>query len=98
MLHVSNETTEALADMVKQASEAYDQMCQDRHDMGAEKYGPVKFMEIDSIEMALEEIADLGNYARYTWIKLHMIQAAVANIELPVTPTPMAFFPAHEKE
>lgn len=45
--------------------------------MGAEKYGPVKFMEIDSVEMAIEELADLANYVLYTYVKLRMLQDAL---------------------
>jgi len=56
------------------ANLAFENMVQDRHDMGAEKYGPVKFLELDSIQMALEEVADLANYARYTFIKLWLLQ------------------------
>jgi len=63
---------------VERASESFDQLTMARHEMGAETYGPVKFMEIDSIEMALEEIADLANYARYTFIKLYLVQQAMA--------------------
>jgi hypothetical protein len=46
--------------------------------MGAEKYGPVKFLEVDSLEMAMEEVIDLGNYARYTFIKLYLLQKALS--------------------
>lgn len=49
-------------------------MCQQRHEMGAEKYGPVKFLSIDSLQMALEEVVDLANYAMYTYIKLRILQ------------------------
>lgn len=64
----------------EQWSKEYDQMCQDRHDMGKEKYGPVKFLEVDSIEMALEEITDMSNYLRYTFIKLKQLQFAIASM------------------
>lgn len=55
----------------------FDEMCQARHAMGAEKYGPVNFMKVDSIEMALEELADLANYTRYTFIKLRLLQNGI---------------------
>lgn len=60
------------------ANERFDEMTQTRHEAGAEKYGPFKFFEVDSIEMALEELADLANYVRYTFIKLHMLREQVA--------------------
>jgi hypothetical protein len=58
-------------------SEEFNTVCQLRHDMGAKKYGPVNFLEVDSIEMAIEEVIDLANYARYTFIKLRLIQEAL---------------------
>jgi len=62
------------AEEVHEANEAFDQMCSDRHLMGEEKYGPVKFLDVDTIEMAMEEITDLSNYARYTFIKLWLLR------------------------
>lgn len=49
-------------------------MCQQRHEMGAVKYGPVNFLKIDSLQMAIEEVVDLANYAMYTYIKLRILQ------------------------
>ena len=68
------EPNEVGVDALSVASDAFDAMVRDRHLMGAEKYGPVKFLEIDSVEMALEEVADLANYARYTFIKLWLLR------------------------
>lgn len=59
---------------IEAASIAFDEYVQHRHTMGGEKYGPVRFLEIDSIEMALEELADLANYTRYTFIKLWLLR------------------------
>jgi hypothetical protein len=55
----------------------FDELCAARHQLGAEKYGPGKFLTVDTIEEALSEIADLANYARYTYIKLRMLQEAI---------------------
>lgn len=62
---------------LQEYSNEYDAMTKARHEMGAEKYGPVRFAEVDSLQMAMEEVADLGNYARYTFIKLRMLQDAI---------------------
>jgi hypothetical protein len=62
------------AELIQELSEEFDAMTLARHEMGAEKYGPVRFTEVDSIQMALEEIVDLSNYARYTYIKLRLLQ------------------------
>ena len=69
-----------VTDLVLWANERFDDMIQQRHEMGGTKYGPVAFMEIDSIEMALEEVADLANYARYTWIKLKLLQVNLSQL------------------
>lgn len=58
-------------------SNEFDDMCEARHKMGAQKYGPGKFLTVDTIEEALMEIVDLANYARYTFIKLRMLQEAI---------------------
>lgn len=62
-----------LALQIEQANVAYDEWCQQRHVEGGEKYGPVKFLEINSIEEAMAEVVDLGNYARYTFIRLYLM-------------------------
>ena len=63
--------------IVQDLAEEFDKMCQDRHDAGAEKYGPFKFFGADTLEEAAQELVDLANYARYTFIKLRMIQAQI---------------------
>lgn len=64
----------SLAGEIQDLANEFDVRCQERHEMGAKKYGPVKFLEIDSLEMAIEEIIDLANYARYTFIRLRLMQ------------------------
>lgn len=65
------------------ASERFDDMCQERWTEGAEKYGPLRFLEADTIEMALEELADLSNYARMTFIRLELLRAQLSTIPRP---------------
>jgi hypothetical protein len=65
-------------------SEEFDTVCADRHEMGAEKYGALKFVEKDTFQEMIEEIVDLANYARYTYIKLRMMQDYMAmGVETP---------------
>jgi hypothetical protein len=45
-----------------------------RHTEGANKYGPLKFIGADTLQEALEEVLDLINYARYTAVKIKMLQ------------------------
>jgi hypothetical protein len=59
---------------IQQLSEEFDHLCQARHDGGEETYGPYKFLEVDTVRFAAEELADLSNYSRYLYIKLRLIQ------------------------
>lgn len=67
----------ALVEDIKKASERFDIMCQERHEMGDQEYGPVAFLGNDTLQMAMEEIVDLANYARYTFIKLELLRQKV---------------------
>jgi hypothetical protein len=65
---------EALADKVEAFSGEFDELCIARHDMGEKKYGPGKFLNVDTMDEALMEIVDLANYARYTYVKVRLLQ------------------------
>lgn len=71
-------SAEVLFELVNKLSEDFDRECNERHAMGQEKYGPAKFLEIDSIRAAIEEVVDMSNYARYNYIKLRLIEMYVA--------------------
>jgi hypothetical protein len=74
---IEDKTVVAFEDMISQASAAYDEWCQRRHQEGAEKYGPVKFLEANTFEEAMAEVVDLGNYARYTFIRLYLLNQSM---------------------
>lgn len=61
--------------MLNEFNDNFEDMCRKRHEMGEEKYGAFKFMEVDSLEEAAEELIDLANYARYSFIRIRLIQA-----------------------
>lgn len=63
-----------LTELLQGLSEEFDSRCDQRHKMGAQKYGPGKFLEVDTFEEAMQEIIDLANYARYTYIRLRLLQ------------------------
>jgi len=63
---------EALAD----ADEAFIHGSVARMELGEDKYGPLKFLEIDTVEEAMNEALDLANYARFIYIKLYLLQRA----------------------
>lgn len=66
-----------VGDLIEEYNTEFDVRCQDRHNMGAEKYGADSFVGVDTIEMALAEVVDLANYARYTFIRLRLLQDQV---------------------
>lgn len=76
---------EALGEAIAEASLQFDQMCQDRHNRGAEKYGPLKFLGANTLEEALEELVDLANYARYTFIKIWFLNQQLDQVVVPDT-------------
>jgi hypothetical protein len=70
-----------LPEALEAASLEFDKMCRERWEMGAREYGETSFLnpEVDTLQMAIEEIVDLSNYARMTFMKLRMIQSVITN-------------------
>jgi hypothetical protein len=56
----------------------------ERHETGAIKYGSFKFLGADTLQEALEEILDLINYARYTYVKVRLLQEVIAEEAAPL--------------
>ena len=71
---------ETFAGIIVQISQQFDEDCDRRHKMGGEKYGPGKFLTVDTLQEAIDEVVDLANYARYTYIKLMLLQASLNEI------------------
>lgn len=65
------------AEKLQQFSDEFSDLCQVRHETGAEEYGSVAFMTAPLFSMAAEELADLSNYARYMYVKLRSIEEAL---------------------
>lgn len=66
------------ANLLQQLSDEFDTSCQARHEMGEVKYGAGTFLKTDTLQHALDEVTDLANYARYTYIKLRLMQLGIA--------------------
>lgn len=49
-------------------------------EMGADRYGPYKFLGTDTLQEAMDEVVDLANYARMTYIKLWLLQQEIAKL------------------
>lgn len=41
--------------------------------MGAEKYGEFTWLSNDTLGMLMEELLDVVNYARYTFIRMYLL-------------------------
>lgn len=74
-------TPERLQQLAAEAAEEFDELCKNRHDLGEKKYGPAKFLTVDTLEEALFELADLSNYARYTFVRVRLLQANLEEID-----------------
>jgi hypothetical protein len=79
---VSSESSiaSALAEALKEADEAFVRGTQERHEKGQLKYGELTYLDNDTVEMAMEEVLDMANYCRYTYIKLWLLQRAIARV------------------
>jgi hypothetical protein len=69
----------------------------ERMEAGAEKYGALKFLTVDTLGEAMDEVLDLSNYARMTYIKLYLLRAQLAqlNADNPVVDN-QGFVPTKE--
>jgi hypothetical protein len=74
------ELTEEQLITIHLAEQAFERMCQERHEFGRTKYGKLTFLEMPTLAMALEEIADMANYMRYTFIRVVLLQQALEEI------------------
>jgi hypothetical protein len=74
----TNPVSETVTEAVEKYSHEFDRMCQDRHTLGEQKYGPGKFLSANTVEEAMFEVVDLANYARYTFIRLMLMNDFLA--------------------
>ena|ERR1700756_1128316 len=77
---MSSDLAEAISQTLSEADAEFVQRCAERMEKGAEKYGPLKFMEVDTVEEAMQEAIDLSNYARFIYIKLYLLQKSTARL------------------
>lgn len=63
--------------LVEEANSEFEIACRDRHEMGAEKYGEDTFLDKDTLQMAMDEMADMANYLRYSYIKLYLMRKGI---------------------
>lgn len=70
-----------IEDKINELSREFDQRCFNKHQLGEEKYGPGTWLGVDTLEHALDEMVDMANYIRMTYIKIRMLQEGIARIQ-----------------
>jgi hypothetical protein len=70
-----------LADKIAEFSAEFDTKCYERHVAGEDKYGAGTWLTIDTLQHAMDEVLDLANYARFTYIKLRMLQEKLVEFQ-----------------
>jgi hypothetical protein len=58
-------------------SQKFLELANSRHTEGESKYGSGTFLQVDTLQMALEELADMMNYIWYTGIKVMALQEVI---------------------
>jgi hypothetical protein len=69
--------SKALQERLNGYSREFDQRCIEKHELGEQKYGAGTWLGIDTLEHALDEIVDMGNYIRFAYIKLRAMQDGI---------------------
>jgi len=59
---------------LEELNKEFFEFCEERQSEGAQTYGPVAFLRNDMFQYMMEELADLANYARFTYIKLRLME------------------------
>jgi hypothetical protein len=71
---------EALQEKINEYALDYDRKTFERHVAGEEKYGAGTWLGIDTVEHALDEVLDMGNYVKFTYIKLRLMQDGLKDL------------------
>lgn len=75
-------------ELLQKLSNEFDERCQERHDMGEKKYGAGTWLGVDTLEMAIEEVIDLSNYVRFSYVRLRLLQEALGTSKATETALP----------
>jgi hypothetical protein len=78
---VANISKDQLKQLTTEAAQEFDGLCGDRMKLGEEKYGPAKWLTVDTLEEALFELADLANYAKMTFMRVRLLQAQLESLD-----------------
>jgi hypothetical protein len=72
----SGNMNSALMQMLKDGQEELNEKLAARMAAGAKEYGELAFLDRDTIEEVMEEIADVINWSTFVYLKMYMVRAA----------------------
>lgn len=64
---------------IARANTLFEEMCRQRHETGELDYGHNTFIANDTLQMLLEELVDTSNTARYTFVRLLILNERLVN-------------------
>lgn len=67
-----------LAELLKEAQTELHIKLQQRMDAGEREYGQLAFMERDTMDELMEEVADIINWGTFVYLKMYMVKRAYA--------------------
>lgn len=73
----ADEVYDITPEKMQELSDEFNRLTFSRHTMGAEEYGEFAFLGNDMVQFIAEELADISNYCRYTYMKLRILQEAM---------------------
>ena len=66
--------SEKQLEMMEQFNSEFFDLCELRHNIGAEEYGALNFLEVNLPEFIYEEMADIANYSRFLYIRIRLLE------------------------
>lgn len=66
--------------LLTEADQAFFVRAQERMQAGEKTYGSFKYLDADTVEEAMQEVLDMSNYMRMTYIKLAVLKAHIAKL------------------
>jgi len=66
--------SEKLLKMMETFNSEFFDLCEVRHNTGAEEYGSLNFLNVDLPTFMYEEMADIANYARFLYIRMRLLE------------------------
>jgi hypothetical protein len=63
-------------ELLKEGQAELNKKLQERMDTGAQEYGELAFLNRETIEEVMEEVADVINWGTFVYLKMYMVKRA----------------------